>query len=346
MSALRLSTPPGIAGIAVVEVPPELRQRVLGVLVGRSGAPFAPAARSAAATALLVLGGETIDEVLVVDRGARGLELHVHGSSAVLAALGEHFPCAAAGIGDDPAQRLLHEAMSPEQFDLALEQLAAPFASFAADVAALPVALRRSFIAAALHRSTAAMALAAPQRTVLVGAQNAGKSSLFNRLLFRERVLTGPLPGLTRDPIVERTTLAGYPYELVDTAGEGPVAGPVDARAIDAGRALREGALVVLVVDRERGPTGIDRELARRATVVVANKSDLHGAAWPPDLPCHLRVSCTFDDAASVRRAVGELLRSVRRLPPAGPVGGPAALCTAQREHLERLLAEAVRTTS
>jgi small GTP-binding protein len=340
MNSLRVSTPPGIAGIAVVEVPPSMRGALLAVLRRRSGAPFAPGDHRSMATATLVLGGKAVDEVLVVDRGALGIELHVHGAAAVLAALEEHFPCEPAGFGDVSARRLLHEALSVEQLDLALEQLEAPFAVFLAELDRLPVERRRIAVAAALQRSVAAMAMATPQRTVLIGAQNAGKSTLFNRLLFRERVLTGPMPGLTRDPIVEATSLAGYPYELVDTAGEGPAAAAVDAAAIAAGRSWRRGALVVLVVDGGLGPSALDRELLASADVVVATKTDLCGPGWPPDLPCHLRLSCTEQDAATVRRAFGDLLRAVRGLPSAGPVGGPAALTEAELRQLERRAVE------
>jgi tRNA modification GTPase len=53
----------------------------------------------------------------------------------------------------------------------------------------------------------------------IVGRPNAGKSSLFNRLLDRERAIVTAQPGTTRDPISERLSLDGIPVELVDTAG-------------------------------------------------------------------------------------------------------------------------------
>lgn len=174
---------------------------------------------------------------------------------------------------------------------------------------------------------------------MLIGRQNAGKSSLFNRLLLRERAATGATPGLTRDPIAEPTELAGYPYELVDTAGEGDAATPVDAAAIERGRVLRRGALRILVVDGALGPAGADRLLARHATLVVATKGDLPAALWPADVPRHAVCSAIADDAAALRGAFGQLLRAARRLPPAGPVGGVAALSETER----RRLAAAIR---
>ena len=53
----------------------------------------------------------------------------------------------------------------------------------------------------------------------LVGQPNAGKSSLFNRLLGQERAIVTAQPGTTRDPIAEPLSLAGIPVRLIDTAG-------------------------------------------------------------------------------------------------------------------------------
>ena len=64
-------------------------------------------------------------------------------------------------------------------------------------------------------------ALRAP-RVVLAGAVNAGKSTLFNALLGRERATVSDEPGTTRDALVETIELDGFTVELVDVAGERP----------------------------------------------------------------------------------------------------------------------------
>ena len=56
----------------------------------------------------------------------------------------------------------------------------------------------------------------------LVGRPNVGKSTLFNRLLHRRRAITSPVPGVTRDPIEERTFIAEKPLRLIDTGGFKP----------------------------------------------------------------------------------------------------------------------------
>ncbi len=53
----------------------------------------------------------------------------------------------------------------------------------------------------------------------IVGRPNAGKSSLFNRLVERDRAIVTATPGTTRDTVSERISLDGIPLELVDTAG-------------------------------------------------------------------------------------------------------------------------------
>jgi tRNA modification GTPase len=55
----------------------------------------------------------------------------------------------------------------------------------------------------------------------IVGRPNVGKSSLFNRLVERDRAIVTATPGTTRDTVTERISLDGIPLELVDTAGEG-----------------------------------------------------------------------------------------------------------------------------
>jgi small GTP-binding protein len=331
---MRLLTPPGVAGIAVVQVQACERERLAPCLRRPGGGPVATTPGLPPRRAWLQLDGQVVDDVLLVDRGARGLELHLHGSRAVLAALERHFVFEAP-VHESPADRLLRLAMSDSQLELAIEQLQYDFDGFCRGLVTMSPAVRARELESARQRTRVALAQAYPARLVLVGLQNAGKSSLFNRLLFCERAITGPMPGLTRDPIAEVTVLDGYPYELCDTAGEGPAASPADAAAIESGRRLRAGALELLVIDGSVGPTPVDRQLARHAALVVASKADLVPAPWPGDLPCHLQVSCAAQDGLLLRSRIGAALRCHRRLPPAGRVGGVAALHAADAARLQ-----------
>jgi tRNA modification GTPase len=334
---MRVLTPPGTAGVACFAFAPGERAALLTHLRSGGGGPFAlrPAGLQRAE---LWLDGRCVDDVLVVDRAADGIELHTHGAMALLDALVEAFgePDADA---PSPAERLRRTALSPAQLDLALEQRGVDWPAFVAGLKALEPAARAEAVTAALARSRVALALAEPQRLVLVGAQNAGKSTLFNALLGRERALVGEVPGLTRDPVVEVTTLSGYPYELVDTAGHGEFAAELDARAYRLGASRRTGATILLVVDGSRRPGAEDQALLAEfgdRVLVAATKADLPAATWPTGWPTPLRVAAHGEAGFELRRRVGELLRARRGLPPGGAVGGPAAL---DGESLARLSA-------
>jgi tRNA modification GTPase len=129
-------------------------------------------------------------------------------------------------------------------------------------------------------------------RLALVGRPNAGKSSLFNRLLERDRAIVTPAPGTTRDLIAERMSLGGIPVELMDTAGlrdsmSQPPADPGESGLDEAERlgiarsheAIAEASVLLLIADATRSLATEDLAILRqsdaRAMVVVLNKSDL-----------------------------------------------------------------------
>jgi len=118
----------------------------------------------------------------------------------------------------------------------------------------------------------------------LVGRPNVGKSSLFNRLLDRDRAIVTPLPGTTRDTVEETTALGGIPIRLIDTAGlrlahESP-ADQAEALGIARSReALADADLVLLVLDATAPTTPEELALldsfAARPHLVARNKADL-----------------------------------------------------------------------
>ena len=124
-----------------------------------------------------------------------------------------------------------------------------------------------------------------PLRLAVIGRPNAGKSTLINRLIDEDRLLTGPEPGLTRDSITLRLDYRGRTIELVDTAGlrrKAKVAGKLEKLSTSATlHTLRFAEVVALVVDAttplERQDLTIAGLVARegRALVIVLNKWDL-----------------------------------------------------------------------
>jgi len=127
----------------------------------------------------------------------------------------------------------------------------------------------------------------------IVGCPNAGKSSLFNRLLARERAIVHEIAGTTRDTLEETIDLAGIPVRLIDTAGLRQVTDPVEGEGVRrAEQARQEADLVLLVLDGVRPPVPQEEQALSRAhgeeegrrTVIVINKSDLPLAdGWPAD---------------------------------------------------------------
>jgi GTP-binding protein len=125
-----------------------------------------------------------------------------------------------------------------------------------------------------------------PLRMAIVGRPNVGKSSLINRLIEDERLLTGPEPGLTRDAVAVAWEWEGRRIELIDTAGLRRRA-RIEPGALEqlssksALTALRQAGVVVLMVDASAPLEQQDVTIANRAAeagralVVVANKWDL-----------------------------------------------------------------------
>jgi tRNA modification GTPase len=118
----------------------------------------------------------------------------------------------------------------------------------------------------------------------LVGRPNVGKSSLFNRLLERERAIVTPVPGTTRDTVEEVTALGGIPLRLIDTAGlrvggDAP-ADEAEAQGIARSReALADADVVIVVLDASAPVCREEMELLEslegRPHLVARNKSDL-----------------------------------------------------------------------
>jgi GTP-binding protein len=123
-----------------------------------------------------------------------------------------------------------------------------------------------------------------PLQLAIVGRPNVGKSTLVNRLLGEERVLTGPEPGITRDAIAIDWAWHGRAIRLVDTAGmrrRAHIEGRLERLSVaDTLRAVRFAGTVVLVLDAlqpfERQDLTIANLVAEegRALVLALNKWD------------------------------------------------------------------------
>jgi tRNA modification GTPase len=114
----------------------------------------------------------------------------------------------------------------------------------------------------------------------IVGRPNVGKSSLFNRLVERERAIVTATPGTTRDLVSETVAIGGIPVKLVDTAGIREAMDEAESIGIGKTReALADADLVLVVVDASQpaneGDAALIRSAENRALIVVKNKCDL-----------------------------------------------------------------------
>ncbi len=114
----------------------------------------------------------------------------------------------------------------------------------------------------------------------IVGRPNVGKSSLFNRLVERERAIVTAQPGTTRDLVSETVAIGGIPVELVDTAGIRKALDEAESIGIRKSmEALADADLVLIVIDKTQTRNEEDEKLLSqiqgRKAIVVENKSDL-----------------------------------------------------------------------
>jgi tRNA modification GTPase len=147
-------------------------------------------------------------------------------------------------------------------------------------------------------------------KTVLLGAPNAGKSSLLNALVGRARALVSPEPGTTRDYLEERIQVGPHLLRMIDTAGLNPTPGDLERQGIAQTAAqLREADLVLWVTDASLPHPTLTPEFAAalrpETTLRVQNKADLVAAPATPESDTFpaIRVSALTGEGMDTLRA-------------------------------------------
>ena len=353
-------TPLGQGGIAILEVAgPRAFELTAQLFRPRSGTTPAPEARRVH-YGHIVDDGEVVDEVLVrliAPREATGgeplVEVNCHGGIVAVQRVLECF----ARRGAEPVEahvlaerrtpsriaaeaiRALRHAATPLGVETLLDQLDGALERALSDLpweqpGRVADALRRLLRTESLGR-----ALWQPQRVVLVGPANAGKSTLFNALAREDRMIVSPTPGTTRDTVAAEVALGGVPLWLADTAGERDPLSAIEHEAIARSRsAAAEADLVLLVLDAAVPlPTPLADIL--RATplprLIVLNKADLGLAPWAADVPDGLIVSASQGDGLDrlARRIVETLVGEATYRP-----GRPLVFTDRQAGLLQRAL--------
>lgn len=142
----------------------------------------------------------------------------------------------------------------------------------------------------------------------LIGAPNAGKSSLFNALVGRDAAIVTATPGTTRDVIEAPLTLAGYRVLLADTAGVREAGEAIEAEGVRRAQAwAAEADLRLWLVDASGsdGDWRLAQSLARPGDLLVLTKGDLSRGA---------------DAAAASAEGLGVLTTDLTADPTAGAV--------------------------
>lgn len=161
-------------------------------------------------------------------------------------------------------------------------------------------------------------------RTTIIGAPNAGKSSLLNALLGEDRAIVSPIPGTTRDFISEPIMVGSYCLNLSDTAGIHEVSDDIERMGIAKSKQkLAEADFILLVLDSAAPLPAFDQETldAFRAnnTLVIENKIDLDEstskADFLPQCP-HLRLSLQSGEGLdALRTTIVQIIEKDRILP-------------------------------
>ncbi len=151
----------------------------------------------------------------------------------------------------------------------------------------------------------------------IVGRPNVGKSSLFNRLVERERAIVTATPGTTRDLVTETVAIGGIPVKLIDTAGIRQALDEAESIGIRKSmEALADADLVLVVLEAGTTHGAEDHELLgqveRRAAIVVENKADLAGSCQVPGASSRLaRVRTSALTGEGIEELKAEILRRV-----------------------------------
>ena len=282
--SVHLSTPPGVGGVAIVELFGGRSESALGDAFRPKSGVGLPPPEATRFGVLLDPRGEAIDDVIVSNTspseswcGLAGWSISCHGGPAVtdrvlraLTGRGGVRRSTADLLADGCSTGAL-DSVSGQAYSAFLEarsERAAHyfFAQYRGAFTRRLLGLLQLFpqpdggdkvlneLDRMLREARDAIRLGDPARVLIAGRANVGKSTLFNALLGQERVAVSGIEGTTRDLIAETIDICGYPVTLIDSAGlrQEEADDPVERAGIQ--RALAAPRDAVLFVRDDDGP--------------------------------------------------------------------------------------------
>ncbi|MBI4711982.1 MAG: 50S ribosome-binding GTPase [Planctomycetes bacterium] len=286
-----LTTPPGQGGISVIELIGPDAHRIIAKIFRHNSKSAIP--NSQLSPGHLYLGKiynntDLIDEVIIhyiptrhSFSGLDTVEISAHGG--IVSANRIKDCLSATGAKEITARQLINLAarnrkINPTQ-KLALKELLDAKTTLAAQV------LLDQYTERATLPKRFVQALTQPKRIVITGKPNAGKSTLFNALVGKDRAIVHHTPGTTRDTIEETISINGFPFILVDTAGLGNKTDRISNKAIKFSRKeITKADLVLHLIDASETDKPCKLPELKKLTkdIRVYNKIDLFTSTIKP----------------------------------------------------------------
>jgi len=153
-------------------------------------------------------------------------------------------------------------------------------------------------------------------RAAIIGRPNAGKSSLLNQLLGRDRAIVSPVPGTTRDTIEETANIRGLPVIFIDTAGLREARDEIEMEGVRRSReSLANAEFILQVLDASEPLTSADKkfisEFGDKKRIFVRNKIDL---PIKLELPKEVHSSLVTDVSCLSGQGIEPLKDAIKKL--------------------------------